>query len=72
MKQRAIIMVPTLIEFENPGSIKQVKNHALTLCSKHQSIIVDKVEYAPKLLLISPLGDIPDQPLVFDPPPMAA
>lgn len=72
MKHRAVVMVPTLIEFENPGSIKQVKNHALTLCGQHQSIVVDEVEYPSKLLLVAPIGEMPDQPLVFDPPPMAA
>ena len=72
MKYHAIIMVPQLVEIVNPGSPKNVTNEAYTHVSQFQKVFIGEDEYAPKLLCIHPVGKQPDQPLVFDPPPMAA
>lgn len=72
MKQQAIIMVPTLVQFTNPGNDLQRTHHAQTLCDDFATVMIGESSFAPKLLLVVSLDSIPDQPLVFDPPPMAA
>lgn len=72
MKQQAIILVPTLVQFTNPGNDLQRTHHAQTLCDDFATIMIGESSFAPKLLLVVPQDSLPDQPLVFDPPPMAA
>jgi hypothetical protein len=72
MKQQAVIMVPMLVEFENPGNDLQRTHHAQTLCDDFGTIIVGEHSFTPKLALVIPQDSLPEPPLVFDPPPMAA
>lgn len=72
MKYTAVIMVPTVVEFENPGSAAHVKNQAFALCNNFQSVKVGEEKYEPRVMGCYPRGHFPEQPLVFDPPPMAA
>lgn len=77
MKYKAVILVPHIAEFENPGDLHtHVARQARTLCSNYPSVHLAQpsgtTEYAPKLLVVFPASGLPDQPLVFDPPPMAA
>lgn len=69
-------MAPQVAEFENPGSKVHVTNQALALCSDHHEIHMKGsdgvVVFTAKLLAVYPAEAQVDQPLVFDPPPMAA
>ncbi len=71
MKYTAIIMVPTMVEFENPGSDVHIGNQAHALCGSHQTIQFNEFEFAPKLMGVFP-SSRNSEPLVFDPPPMVA
>lgn len=72
MKYKAIVMVPTVVEFENPGNQTHVKNQALALLDSYQTVKVGEEVFEPKLLGAYPVGSLPEQPLVFDPPPQVA
>lgn len=77
MKYKAVILVPHIAEFENPGDLhKHVASQARSLCANYPSVHLaqngETTEYGPKLLVVFPASELPNQPLVFDPPPMAA
>ena len=72
MKYEAVIMVPTMVTFENPGSQVHVKNQATALMNKYPSIKAGEDIYAAKLLGVFSVEGHAPQPLVFDPPPMCA
>jgi hypothetical protein len=71
MKYRAIIMAPKVVEFENSGNNKNISNQGWALCSDFNSVVTSDMTFGPKLLAIIPALS-PEEPLVFDPPPMAA
>ena len=70
MKYRAIVMVPKVVEFENSGNNKNVSNQAWALCADFNSVVTFETTFGPRLLAVVPT--LPEGPLVFDPPPMAA
>lgn len=72
MKYRAIVMVPQIVEFENPGSAVHVQNQAVALMESFQKIVIGEEEYTAKLMGCYPVDHSKPQPLVFDPPPQAA
>lgn len=72
MKYRAIVMVPQIIEFENPGSQAHVTNQAHALTTSYQKIVIGDETFEAKVLGVYPVKVETGQPLVFDPPPMAA
>ncbi len=72
MKYHVVVMVPTLVEIMNSGSRQNVSNEAWGTISQFPTVYVGKDEFAPKVLGVFPIGEQPEQPLVFDPPPMAA
>ncbi len=63
-------MVPTVVEFENSGNDRNISNHAWALCTKFNSVVTFGTTFGPNLLAVIPA--LPEEPLVFDPPPMAA
>lgn len=72
MKYRAIVMVPQIIEFENPGSAVHVKNQGTAILNSFQKVIIGDEEYSAKLMGCYPVKPESPQPLVFDPPPQVA
>lgn len=72
MKYKAVVMIPQLIEFENPGSAVHVENQAKSRMNRYQKIVVGEENYEVKLMGIYPVAPEKPQPLVFDPPPMVA
>ena len=65
-------MVPTLIEFDNPGSNAHVHNQATAMLNGYQKITLGEHTYEPKIMGIYPVAEGKLEPIVFDPPPMAA
>lgn len=72
MKYRAIVMVPQIIEFENPGSAAHVKNQSLALMDSLQKIVIGEETFEAKLMGCYPVKPDKAGPLVFDPPPQVA
>lgn len=74
MKYKAIIMVPKVVQFENSGNNVNVGNQAWAMCNNFDQVKMADETHVPRLLLIVPetIASLADQPLVFDPPPMAA
>ena len=64
-------MVPKVVEFENSGNDKNVSNQAWAMCADFDSVVTFDTTFGPNLLAIIPAIS-PEEPLVFDPPPMAA
>ncbi len=63
-------MAPQVVEFENSGNNKNVSNHGWGLCGDFDSVVTEDATFGANLLAIIPAS--PEEPLVFDPPPMAA
>lgn len=72
MKYRGIVMVPRIIEFENPGSQVHVENQAASMLNSFQKVSIGEEVYEPKIMGIYPVSPDKPTPLVFDPPPEVA
>lgn len=72
MKYRGIVMVPQIIEFENPGSQAHVENQAAAMLNSFQKVTIGEEVYEAKIMGIYPATPTKPQPLFFDPPPQAA
>ncbi len=62
-------MVPKVVEFHNSGNEKNLSNQAWSLVKNFESVATPEATFGPNLLAVIPM---PEEPLVFDPPPMAA
>ena len=73
MKFRAIIMAPSVVEFESEADNTGVSNQAWALCNNFPCVRTPEDTFVPRLLLVIPKKELAPAPLlVFDPPPMAA
>ena len=62
-------MVPKAVDFGCEGDAKAVAKQAYLFVNGYATIDIDEYKFSPSLLVVLPQ---PKEPLVFDPPPMAA
>lgn len=72
MRYKAVVMAPSVIEFECEGDDNHIRDTAMACCTGFDVIMLSDMEFGPILAAIIPKEDSVANPLVSDPPPMAA